>query len=306
MTAAPTAIEPEQEKAPSAGPLAEGAAMASDTGASAPLTAPKPEAIDLIRRRLDPRLVTRGRVVFIGLGGIGLYLSHAVVTFLAGLKRALGPEEPINVLLVDGDDFSLSNTYRMEVPEFGNKAAVIGQAMLEKFDTPGLAIRWRKEFATPENIGELVGEGDLVLLACDNHATRRLVGRHCASGQFANIALISGGNDGVEDGLRGTFGNIQVYLRENGQGLTAPLDRFHPEIANPADQSPHEMSCLEMEATGVPQLSFVNMAVASAMCNALLRLLMPVPGERMYDEVALDILDAVSLPHWISGPQRRE
>jgi hypothetical protein len=28
-----------------------------------------------------------------------------------------------------------------------------------------------------------------------------------------------------------------------------------------------------------------------------------VEGERMYDEVCLDILDAVNQPQWLSGPQ---
>ena len=46
---------------------------------------------------------------------------------------------------------------------------------------------------------------------------------------------------------------------------------------------------------------FANFAAASAMCSALLRLLMPPPGEQPYDEVSLDILDARSLPHWLSG-----
>ena len=37
------------------------------------------------------------------------------------------------------------------------------------------------------------------------------------------------------------------------------------------------------------------------MCSGLLRLLMPPEGERPYDEVVLDILDARSMPHWLSG-----
>ena len=64
-------------------------------------------------------------------------------------------------------------------------------------------------------------------------------------------------------------------MRRGGQDLTAPLDRFHPEIAHPQDRSPHDMSCLELVTAGVPQILFVNLAVASAMCNALLRLMMP-------------------------------
>ena len=263
----------------------------------------KPTATDIIRRMLDPRAVTRGKVVVIGLGGIGLYLARAIVTFLAGLLDSLDPEQTIEVLLCDGDEFELANTYRMDIPDFGNKAAVVADEMLARVDAPGLIVRWHGDYVTQQNVHELISEGDCVLMACDNHATRKLVSDWCAGSELANIVLISGGNDGVEEGLRGTYGNVQVYVREDGTDLTSRIDAFHPEIKNPTDQTPDALSCAELAATGAPQLLFVNLAVASSMCNALLRQMMPVPDERMYDEVALDILDAVSVPHWISGSQ---
>ncbi len=148
---------------------------------------------------------------------------------------------------------------------------------------------------------ELIHDGDCVFLACDNHATRKLVGQHCSSGSLSDVVLISGGNDGIEDGLTGTYGNVQIYVRKDGTDITTPIERFHPEIANPTDQPPDELSCLELAAAGTPQLSFVNLAVASAMCNALLRLLMSRDKLPMYDELALDILDAASTPLWLSA-----
>ena len=257
--------------------------------------------IEIIRAKLDPTIVTRGRVVLIGLGGIGLWLANAIVTFLAGLRQALPPGEDVDILLCDGDDFGIENTYRMDVPDFGNKAFVLGQHMLDRIDCPGVNIRWYQAFIEEENAHDLIAEGNCVLLACDNHATRRLVSLRCQS--LDNVVLISGGNDGVEDGSRGTYGNVQVYIRHGGRDATAALDKFHDAIANPPDELPSHESCTQLAAVGVPQLSIVNLAVASAMCNALLRLMMPVPGERMYDEVALDVLDAVNTPHWITGPQ---
>ena len=155
-------------------------------------------------------------------------------------------------------------------------------------------------------IESMINEGDFVMLACDNHATRQLVNQRCAYSTLQNVVLISGGNDGVEEGLRGTYGNVQVYIKEDGQHRTAPLDRFHPEIASPADSMPDPQDCLQAAVSGTPQISLVNLAVAGAMCNAGMRLLMPVSGERMYDEVALDALDAVAVPHWLSGPRYLE
>lgn len=257
-----------------------------------------PKAADLIRQQLDLSLVLRGRVVMIGLGGIGIPLVRTVARFLAGICRADAEDASVELLLCDGDVFNHDNLYRMDVPDFGNKAEVLGIALLDAIDCPNLAIRWIPEYATAENISQLIEEGDCVLLACDNHKTRKLIGEHCAH-HMNNVVLISGGNDGLEEGLAGTYGNVQVHVRKEGSDVTAPLARFHPEIADPQDHSPAEVSCLELAAAGVPQLSFTNLAVASAMCNALLRLLMP-KEQAMYDEVALDVWEAKSRPHWLT------
>jgi hypothetical protein len=263
---------------------------------------PAVSAAEQIRQRMEFSLVTRGRIVCIGLGGIGLWLVDAVATFLQGLLHADQGDDAVQLLLVDGDEFKPENSYRMDVPDYGNKAEVVGQRLLDRWADTRLVVRWRKVFVNEENVAQLIQDGDVVLLACDNHKTRHIVNRHCSGSNFQNIVLISGGNDGVEDGLRGTFGSVLVYWRREGRDLTAPIDRFHPEIAHPTDEAPHQVGCVEMAASGVPQLSLVNLAVASSMASALLRLLMPVPNEPMYDEVSLDILDAVSQPQYLSEP----
>jgi hypothetical protein len=250
-----------------------------------------------IARRLDTSVLTAGRVVVIGLGGIGLPLARSIATFLGGICYAVESLE-VRLVLQDGDSFQDENTYRMDVPSLGNKAEALGHELLQRISCPNLLVRWVTEFVTPDNVTQAVRNRDCVFLACDNHATRNVVGRCCST--LDQVTLISGGNDGVEDGLRGTSGNVQVHLRRDGRDRTAPLDRFHPEIAAPADRQPHEVSCLELIQAGVPQISFVNLAVASAMCNALLRLMMPVVDEPMYDEVTLDIAAGVSVPHWLS------
>ena len=88
--------------------------------------------------------------------------------------------------------------------------------------------------------------------------------------------------------------------RAGDHDCTAPLDRFHPEIASPPDRNPAELDCLELTTSGTPQLLFANLAIASTMANALLRLLM-CHDEHFYDEVCLDILEANSVPHWLSS-----
>ena len=139
---------------------------------------------------------------------------------------------------------------------------------------------------TPENIASVVGPGDVVLCQPDNHMTRRLVEQRCA--ELDDVVLFSGGNDGVEDGNTGTYGNVQVYLRAGGIDLTNPISRFHPEIARPADKLPTDKGCAEQQASA-PQLLFTNLAVASAMLAAYFAW---TERRLAYEEVYLDILPA--------------
>jgi hypothetical protein len=177
----------------------------------------------------------------------------------------------------------------------GNKAAVIRDELLPRFQESTLALVAIEEFVTVENRTRLIQNGDIVLLCVDNHATRKLVNDHCA--QLNSVCLISGGNDGVgKDGggrvRRGTYGNVQIYVRKNGQDLTPSLTRFHPEIADPVDQLPTDLSCTELVAA-VPQILFANLAVAGAMLNALWLYL---SGALHYAEAAFDIAEALMRP----------
>jgi hypothetical protein len=122
---------------------------------------------------------------------------------------------------------------------------------------------------TPENLDRLIREGDVVMLAVDNHATRKLVAEHCE--KLPDVCLISGGNDGVgKDSLgrvvHGTYGNVQVHRRQEGRDMTPNLVAYHPEIAKPADRLPTDVSCTEA-IVSVPQILFANLASASAMLN---------------------------------------
>ena len=258
----------------------------------------RPEtAAEKIARHMDLAWLTQGRIVVIGLGGIGSILARYLVLFLASL-----PEE-FRVLLVDGDAFEPNNNYRMDVPSYENKAVAIMMEIGQRFGRDGLAVRSKSQYLNRENQEDLIRDGDFVLLCVDNHATRKLASDRL--GELQNGVLISAGNDGVGEGERGTYGNLQIYARQNGQVVCgAPLDFFHPEIANPEDVSPAEMDCMELAAQGAPQLLPINLAMASAMLSAVVRFVMPPAGETMYDEVCLDILDATMVPQWLTRPQK--
>jgi molybdopterin/thiamine biosynthesis adenylyltransferase len=219
------------------------------------------------------------RIKIIGCGGIGGHLARNLCHFLHAERRAA------HVVLVDGDAFEERNRNRMRFTRLENKAVAMARELAQSFGGGALTVEPVPEYVTPENVEGIVEEGDLVFLAVDNHATRRVVGTACAARR--TVTLLSGGNDGVEDGRAGTYGNVQIVRRENGRDCTSPLDRYHPEIAEARDKLPTERGCAEQAEAGAPQLLFTNLAVASAALNAFYGLL---SGRAAYEEVYLDIL----------------
>lgn len=210
----------------------------------------------------------------IGIGGIGC----ALLPFLCRYLQY--SEARARLTLIDGDRFERSNAARQAFSRLGNKAEVKAVELAQEFEV--LSFRSFPEYVTEANIGRLIGVGEVVFLMVDNHASRNLVSRHTSS--LSDLTLISGGND-YEDG------NVQIYVRQNGQDLTPSLSRYHPEIATPRDQSPAVMSCEELMAAGAPQLLFANLMVASLMLNAFYAIRQ---GRLNYSEVYLDIVQNVS------------
>lgn len=241
------------------------------------------------KRPLKPRLPNNHSIKVIGLGGVGGIVARYTALFTASLQK------DARLVLIDGDRFEPSNASRMLFGRYGNKAAVVRNELKPRFVHSKLSIVAIKEYLQPENISTLIRSGDTVLLCVDNHATRKLVDDHC--GKLRNICLISGGNDGVgKDSTgkvrRGTYGNVQVSVRKNGRQVSPSLSKYHPEIANPADKMPHQLSCTEL-VMSKPQVLFANFAVASAILNALL---LHLSNKLHYAEASFDVAEALMRP----------
>jgi molybdopterin/thiamine biosynthesis adenylyltransferase len=215
---------------------------------------------------MTPLTAANRTVKIIGLGGVGGMLVRPLCLFMASLSGTA------RIVLIDGDQFDpAQNAARMLFDGSGNKAALVREDLLRYFATSRLTMVAIEEYVTPENVGRLIHDGDIVVLCVDNHRTRQLVNAHCC--RLGDVCLLSGGNDGVgvdSTGIlrRGTFGNVQAYVRRDGRDLTPSLAEFHPEIANPGDKHPAEASCMELIAS-TPQILPTNMQTASSLLTTL-------------------------------------
>jgi hypothetical protein len=241
-------------------------------------------------RELTDRLQRRS-IKVIGLGGVGTPVAQALAQFLG-----ISASRTSSLFLIDGDVFEERNRERVAFKAGGNKAVSKAGELAATCGGP-LAIVPVPRFVTPHNVHTLIGDGDVVFLAVDNHATRRTVSNRCR--KLRDVVLISGGNDGIDPGREGTFGNVMVYLRVAGRDVTSPLTRFHPEIARPRDKRPDELGCAAL-AQSSPQLLFTNLAVSSAMLAAFYAWL---TGRLDYEEVCFDVATSRMQP--IVRPHRR-
>jgi len=155
-----------------------------------------------------------------------------------------------------------------------NKAETKKGELKEKFQN--VIFLAESVFVNKENVLNLVKEKDIVILAVDNHKTRKIVSDYCSN--LNDIILISAGNEMTD-------GNLQIFIKENGEKLTNSLTDFHPEIGDPQDKSPEEKSCQELQQSE-PQLYFTNLMAASFACSALYNIM---NDNCPYSEVYFDI-----------------
>jgi hypothetical protein len=221
--------------------------------------------------------------VVIGLGGVGGLFLRLLVPFL------YHEEGVATVLAVDGDDFEERNRARMWFDRLGPKATVLAEELAAAYGDR-VTLLPVPHYVTPQRARRLLREGDVVFCLPDNHATRRVVERRCA--RLRDVALFSGGNDGVEGENTGTFGNVQIYLRADGRDVTNPISAYHPEIAQPSDRLPTAAGCAAA-AESAPQLLFTNAAVAASIAGAYYAWRRRVLD---YEEAYLDVQTGRHLP----------
>lgn len=209
-------------------------------------------------------------IVIIGLGGIGSILCSRIARYVS-----YSAEPGTRMLLVDGDYYETKNLERQDFTQMGNKAEVKAADISMQF--PRIIVDSFSAFVNETNLADVIKEGNVVMLCVDNHKTRMIVNNYCKT--LDNIILISGGNELTD-------GNVQIYIREDGCDITPDLCAYHPEIANPDDRLPEEMSCEEL-AESEPQLYFTNLTVATFMCQAFYNAVIKkdIEGSEVYFDI---------------------
>lgn len=192
----------------------------------------------------------------VGLGGIGSWVVQALCPFLQFHA------ETWTLVLIDGDEYEEKNRARQAFDELGSKAEVQTSWVARKYQR--VRVQAIGQYLSDDGaedtypVSDAIRSGDIVFSCLDNHRTRKMVADHCAT--LRDVVLISGGNEYTD-------GNVQVFVRRQGQDLTCRLEKYHPELAHPVDRAPFEMSCEELAASS-PQLIFTNLTAATLMLNA--------------------------------------
>lgn len=198
-------------------------------------------------------------IKIIGLGGIGSILTDKICRFMSFGKFA---NDDWTITLIDGDDYEPKNRERQDFIYLKNKALSKQEELNAKYGVN--TVQYVVEtYIDQDNVKQYIGSGDLVFMCVDNHQSRKLISDH--AGTLDDVIIVSGGNDYID-------GNVQVYGRENGKDISPSLTSFHPEIDNPDDKHPSDMSCEEL-ADSVPQLYFANLTAATVMCWVLYALI---------------------------------
>lgn len=210
------------------------------------------------------------KIIIIGLGGIGSALSEFISKFLN--YTDLHPR----IKLVDGDAYEEKNLDRQMFGDFGNKAFIKKEELGNIYTNITFDIF--DKYINEDNIKEVISEDNIVMLAVDNHKTRKVVSDYCK--KLKDIILISSGNEYTD-------GNVQIYIRKNNEDVQPDLCSYHPEIENANDLSPEDMSCSEL-AKSDPQLFFANLTAAICMCWVYYNIIKS--GTCLKSEVYFDML----------------
>jgi len=197
------------------------------------------------------------RVIVVGCGGIGSQLIPPLLRWIN--SRSETPNQDTPIIFVDGDKYDEGNANRQEFvyTQIGmNKA----EAQCKRYEKiyPDLNISAVEEYIGDENIGEIIKDGDIVLLGVDNHVARLKISKHCQ--QLNDVLYLSGSNELTD-------GSVFLYHKTI---QPEPIEVRHPEVATTDDGDRAAMSCEELaKLPSGGQVIFTNLTAACIMLQML-------------------------------------
>lgn len=194
----------------------------------------------------------------IGAGGTGSHFIAPVLAYLETYHRNRGEEW--QYVIIDGDNYDEGNLSRQLFdPGFvtNNKA----EAMVTMYNRyPVLAVA---AFIGKDDLAQMFNEGDTLFICADNHSIRALVQDRAL--ELNDCVVINAGNE-MHDG------NVQLWVRQDGENKTPKLTYMHREIVYTAENDRQPMTCIQAaQLPGGGQLILANQQAAAWMLAALWR-----------------------------------
>lgn len=226
------------------------------------------------------------KIVMLGAGGTGGHIAPNLYRLLHTLER------PVRFIIADGDIVEPKNLIRQHFShaDLGeNKAKVLAERYSAEYGLEAEYIpdfieeegyllelvtpcRWKvsermvsaREFVNgisfqPQYLTELV----ILIGAVDNNRTRRLC--HSVFGKTSHLVYIDSGNGEHT-------GQVVCGIRSGGRTYYKPVGDLYPDILEPTDKFPTELSCAEASVSA-PQSIVANIMAATAVVNLVYNIL---------------------------------
>lgn len=222
------------------------------------------------------------KIVMIGAGGTGGHIAPHLYRLLYALER------PAQFIVCDGDIVEEKNLVRQNFTEADlgqNKARVVAERYSNVF---GLETSYVPDFIesaekleqlveprawntghhvydeksmhyVPEYISEIV----ILIGAVDNNRSRQLC--HEVFLRSKELVYIDSGNGEYT-------GQVVCGIRRNGKTIYQPVGTLYPDMAQPDDLFPSEVSCAEASVSA-PQTIVANLMAATAVVTMIYNIL---------------------------------
>lgn len=220
--------------------------------------------------------------ILVGCGGTGSILLEPLARLLAHHANAEGS----SLWLIDGDAFEEKNAARQMGCQPGAAKATVAQTRARGILPSSYAI---VDFVDGAKLMEYLptpgpeGPHLVVILAVDNHATRKALIESLRGYACASLLVLSPGNDLDK-------GQVKAWARVADRSITpCPLSvdsdgvALEPELLNPADKIPMQADCVQAAAESTPQLITANMMSAACTLALVQRWLDRPDGEMPYE-----------------------